>query len=260
MKKSAVIAIAVAGIATCGGGTFGAAGSASAQDTALTAAVASPVRMASLLSVTATGSVDYVPDKARVTLGIRADSPSAATAVDTINKNAAAVIAALRARGVPDSAIKTIGYNLFYREPPNSPPPVNSQGAVSAQPVVASGAGTYQASELLAVTVPVATAGKVLDAAIGAGANESFGLSYETNSYDTLYRQALAKAVKAARDTADALAKAAHVSIVGIDSISNSSEGPGPVSKTLAMPMSQASVLPGTDSVTASVLVVYRIK
>ena len=85
-------------------------------------------------------------------------------------------------------------------------------------------------------------------------------MSYETNSYDTLYRQALAKAVKAARDTADALAKAAHVSIVGIDSISNSSEGPGPVSKTLAMPMSQASVLPGTDSVTASVLVVYRIK
>ncbi|MBV8264119.1 MAG: SIMPL domain-containing protein [Candidatus Eremiobacteraeota bacterium] len=256
MKQSVVIAIAVAAIVLCGGGTFSAA---RAQDTTLATPIAS-LRSPSQISVTATGSVDYVPDKARVTLGIRADSPSAATAVDTINKNAAAVIAALKARGVPDNAIKTIGYNLFYREPPNPVPGVNAPAPVSVQSAAVSAAGTYQASELLAVTVPVATAGKVLDAAISAGANESFGLAYETSSYDTLYRQALAKAVSAARATADALAKAAHVSIIGIDSMSNSTEGPGPAGKMLAMPVSQASVLPGTDSVSASVLVVYRIK
>jgi uncharacterized protein YggE len=261
MNKSATTAVAIIGILIYSGGTFSASGPASAQGTTGGATI-SIVRTSSAISVTATGSVDYVPDKARVTLGIRADSPSAATAVDAINRNSASVIAALRARGVPDSAIKTIGYNLFYREPPNPPPMIPSANgaAVSLPTAAAATAGTYQASELLAVTVPVATAGKVLDAAIGAGANESFGLSYETSSYDTLYRQALAKAVKAARDTADALAKAAHVSISGIESISNSVEGGGPVAVRAAAQLSAASVLPGTDSVTASVLVVYRIK
>lgn len=264
MKKSATLAVAILGILICSGGTHSVGGRASAQGIT-DAAATSTVRTSSEIAVTATGSVDYVPDKARVTLGIRADSPSAATAVDTINRNSASVIAALKARGVSESSIKTIGYNLFYREPPNQPPGSPPAGAMSASVATSSSpaapvAGTYQASELLAVTVPVATAGKVLDAAIGAGANESFGLSYETSSYDTLYRQALAKAVKAARDTADALAKAAHVNISGIESISNSVEGVSPVAMRAAAQMSGASVLPGTDSVTASVSVVYRIK
>ena len=212
------------------------------------------------LAVTATGSVDYVPDIAKLSLGIRADSPSAATAVDTINRNTASVIAALRAQGVATSAIKTVGYNLFYREPPNPiPAPSGAVGAVSAP---SPPTGTYQASEMLSVTVPVAIAGKTLDAAIGAGANESFGLSYQTSNEDALYRQALAKAMTQARATADALAKAAHVSVVEIQSITNVSEsggGPG-IALAAAMPRAQASVLPGSDTVTATVSVVYRIR
>ena len=260
MKKRTVVVIAVFGILIVGnGGTFSAAGRANAQGTNSMMMMMPPDHMPSQITVTATGSVDYVPDKARVTLGIRSDSASAATAVDTINKNAAAVIAALKARGVSDGEIKTVGYNLFYREPAN-PQPVSGPAAATIQSTAAVNAGTYQASELLAVTVPVGIAGKVLDAAIGAGANESFGLSYETSSYDALYRQALAKAVKAARDSADALAKAAHVSIAGIMSMSNSTEGPGPVAMRAAVPMAGASVLPGTDAVTAAVSVVYRIK
>jgi len=214
------------------------------------------MHMPAQITVAATGSVDYVPDRARVTLGIRASSTSAATAVDTINKNAAAVIAALKARGVAESSIKTVGYNLYYREPPNP----NPSPAVTSVSASGGSQGTYEASQLLAVTVPVGIAGKVLDAAIGAGANESFGLSYETSNYDALYRQALAKAVKSARDSADALAKAAHVSIVQIQSISNTTEVAAPAMLRAPMAASSASVLPGMDSVTASVSVVYQLK
>lgn len=259
MMKPIPISIAAICILVCSGGAFGAAGRADAQSTDAAMMMMPPGHMPQI-TVTATGSVDYVPDKARVTLGIRADSVSAASAVDTVNKNAAAVIAALRARGVPDSGIKTIGFNLFYREPMNPPAPMNAPVSVNVHAATAPAAGTYQASELLAVTVPVGIAGQVLDAAIGAGANESFGLSYETSSYDALYRQALAKAVKAARDSADALAKAAHVTITGIVSLSNSTEGPGPIAMRAAMPMAAGSVLPGTDAVVASVSVVYRIR
>jgi len=210
------------------------------------------------ISVIATGEAEYVPDVARVSVGIRADSPSAATAIDSINKNAAQVITAIKALGIGASSIKTVGYNLQYRErqPPFPPTPVspsiNPSGGAP---------GTYEASEMLQVSAPVALAGKVLDAALGAGANESFGLSYQTTNFDSLYRSALAKAVASARATADAIAKASHVTLGEVQSISNFSEPqPGMRMATAGMAMSSASILPGTDAITATVYVVYRIR
>jgi uncharacterized protein YggE len=131
------------------------------------------------ISVVASGAAEYVPDVARVSLGMRADSPSAATAIDTINKNTAQVIAAVRALGIPASSIKTVGYNLQYRErqPQVAPMPMNPSMPTNLPTGAAP--GTYEASEMLQVSSPVALAGKVLDAALGAGANESFGLSYQ---------------------------------------------------------------------------------
>jgi uncharacterized protein len=214
------------------------------------------MRMPQQISVAASGTAEYVPDTARITLGIRAESASAATAIDTINKNAAQVIAAVKGLGISESAVKTIGYNLQYRERP-----VMGQ-AQTASVGQADAAGNYEASEMLQVSAPVAVAGKVLDAAISAGANESFGLSYQTSRYDSLYRAALASAVKSARDSAEALAKAAHVTIVQIQSISNSSEPQVPGFSTMRAPMAMnsAPVMPGTDAVTATVYVVYSIK
>ena len=217
------------------------------------------MHMTQEISVVATGVAEYVPDVARITIGIRADSPSAASAIDTINKNSATVIAAVQAAGVKASAIKTVGYNLQYRErpTPGQPPVINPPAVAALAP------GTYEASEMLQINAPVALAGKVLDAAIGAGANESFGLSYQTTNFDGLYRSALAKAMVSARATADAMAKAAHVTIVEIQSISNCNcaEQLGMAKLPGAqMAMNAASVMPGTDAVTAMVYVVYRIR
>jgi len=211
------------------------------------------------ISVVATGEAEYVPDVARVSVGVRADSPSAATAIDSINKNAAQVITAIKALGIGASSIKTVGYNLQYRErqPPFPPAPVSPSINPSG-----SAPGSYEASEMLQVSAPVALAGKVLDAALGAGANESFGLSYQTTNFDNLYRSALAKAVASARATADAIAKASHVTLGEVQSISNFSE-PQPgmrMAQAAGMAMSSASILPGTDAVTATVYVVYRIR
>jgi uncharacterized protein YggE len=215
------------------------------------------------ISVVASGAADYVPDVARVSLGMRADSPSAATAIDTINKNTAQVIAAVKALGIPATSIKTVGYNLQYRErqPQVAPMPMNPSMPTNL-PAGAIAPGTYEASEMLQVSSPVALAGKVLDAALGAGANESFGLSYQTTNYDSLYRSALAKAVVSARATADAIAKASHVTLGDVQSISNFSE-PQPLTRgpmAGQMAMSSASILPGSDAVTATVYVVYRIR
>jgi uncharacterized protein len=215
------------------------------------------------ISVVATGAAEYVPDVARISVGVRADSPSAATAIDTINKNATQVIAAVKALGIAATSIKTVGYNLQYRErqPPFPPPAMNP--SISMNPSGGALApGTYEASEMIQVSAPVALAGKVLDAALGAGANESFGLSYQTTNFDSLYRSALAKAVASARAIADAIAKASHVTLGEVQSVSNFSE-PQPgmrMSQAASMAVSSASILPGTDAVTATVYVVYRIR
>lgn len=206
--------------------------------------------------VSATGSVDYVPDVARVQVGIRAQAATASAAANSVNQTAAQVVAAIERQGVNQRSIQTSGYNLEYREPQ---PPQPQSATVSTVAVAAT--GSYVASEVLQVTTPVKSAGSVLDAAIGAGANTSYGLTYQSSNADGLYRTALAKAVQSARSTAETIASAAHLTIVRVLSLSNTQEQGGagaPVA--MRMMASAAPVLPGTDTVTATIYAVYLVK
>jgi uncharacterized protein YggE len=107
----------------------------------------------------------------------------------------------------------------------------------------------------------VGSAGPVLDAAVTAGANVSYGLTYQSSNADALYRTALGRAVAAARSTADAMASAAHVRIVSLFSLSNTEQGFGnqPAPRLMAA-AGAAPILPGTDTVTATVYAEYAVK
>jgi uncharacterized protein YggE len=205
---------------------------------------------------TATGSVDYVPDIARMQIGIRAQASTASAASNAVNQTATQVVAAIERQGINQRSIQTSGYNLEYREPQ----PAQPQAAVMTAAAAPAG-GSYVASEILQVTTPVASAGAVLDAAIGAGANTSYGLTYQSSNADALYRTALARAVEAARSTAQAIASAAHLTIISVISIGNTQEqgGPAPIAMRM-MASGPAPVLPGTDTVTATVYAVYAVK
>jgi uncharacterized protein len=208
------------------------------------------------IAVSATGSIDYVPDIARMQLGIRAQAPSASAAANTVNMTANQVVAAIERQGVSPRSIQTSGYNLEYREPQRAEPQ-----AGAAMTTAAASAGYYIASEILQVTTSVGSAGPVLDAAISAGANTSYGLSYQSSNADSLYRTALGRAVQSARTTADAIAAAAHLRIVSILSLSNTEEqgmGLQPIPRMMAA--SAAPILPGTDTVTATIYAVYAVK
>lgn len=228
------------------------------------------------LAISANASVDFIPDIAKLTLGVRVEAPAAQQATNSVNQRAGRVIAALRALGISANAIKTSSYNLEYREPqtpqpsseiqpslPQNAMPINASASapMSRPPDQRLAAGSYVATETLEVTSPVGLAGRALDAAINAGANQSFGLSYQSSNEQSLYRAALAKAVLAARQSADAIAHAAHVTIVGVQSISNSSQVPeGMAVGYSARSMSAAQVLPGTEAISAAVFIVYRIR
>ncbi|MBC5825065.1 MAG: SIMPL domain-containing protein [Candidatus Eremiobacteraeota bacterium] len=237
------------------------------------------------ISVTATGSVSYVPNIARLSLGVRVESSSAGSAAAAVNARAQAVVNALRNGGIAARDMKTSGYTLEYQQPPSpqaqplmqpgSDGAVQSSAATQAQsrPVMSTAptrgfpnehrlvlAGSYVATETIDVKAPVSRAGAAIDTGINAGANQTYGLSYDTSARDALYRDALTAAVRAARSQAADIARAAGVSIASLQSVSTSQGGFNPEPQVFMARASTAPpVLAGTDTITATVQVTYRV-
>jgi hypothetical protein len=213
------------------------------------------------ISVGGSGSVSYAPDIARISFGVRAQSASAAAAANMVNARAASVIGALRKAGVVDADIATSDYTIQYQTPDNGDvQPVSPNASMSVAPRKPA-PGYYVATETIDVKTSIAKAGPVLDTGVSAGADETYGISFDTSARTTLYREALSRAVADARAQAEILAKAAGVSIAGIQTISVGSS-PGPIEPMVRMAaMSTAStVMGGTGTVDATVQIVYRIK
>src|SRR5437660_823299 len=64
------------------------------------------------ISVTGTGTVHYSPDIARISLGVRGESSTAAAAAKSVNTRAQAVIDALHKLGLSDANIATSGDSI----------------------------------------------------------------------------------------------------------------------------------------------------
>lgn len=215
------------------------------------------------ISVSASGSVKYAPDIAHVTFGVRAQSPTASGAAAEVNTRAQAVVKQLRGMGIADADMKTSGYSLDYQPPDIGD--ASTSGPLAGEVHRPISMGSYVASESIDVTVSVAKAGEALDGAVKAGANQTYGLSYDTSQRDRLYRQALAAALTSARSQAVALAAAAGVQLGNVIAISTGgSAGPMPLPMAGRMMMMTNApsppVLGGTDMIDAMVNVVYAIR
>jgi hypothetical protein len=216
------------------------------------------------ISVSASGSVKYAPDIAHVSFGVRAQSAAATEAAAQVNTRAQAVVKELRDLGISDADIKTSGYSLDYQQNDSTANTSYSGGTMPGEAHRPVSLGYYVASESIDVTVPVARAGATLDGAIKAGANQTFGLSYDTSQRDRLFRQALVAGVSSAHAQAAALAAAAGVQLGSVLSISTGGGG-GPVPMGMENRMMMAAapappVLGGTDTIEATVSVIYAIR
>lgn len=220
------------------------------------------------------GSADYVPNIARLTLGVRAEAPTAAAASSQVASSAQAVVAAMRRLGIADRDMRTTGFSLYYQQPQPRPlmmtPQAGAPQSAAVQPLpneprrpYPTGGGTYVATEDVLVKATPAQAGNIIDAAVNAGANQSYGLSFDTSAHDALMREALARAVKNARDNADAIASAAGLHILGIQSIESGGGPPrmfaGRVMNAMA-PQAAPPILEGTETVSTSVTIVFRVR
>lgn len=223
---------------------------------AISSSVASPapqtnnVDNRSKLSVTTTETVKILPDIATVTLGV---STRGKTAEETQKANSAianAVVAAVKALGIKDEDIQTSNINLYQEYSENT--------AEERQ-------YNMQVDYTVKVT-PIENVGKVIDAAIKAGANVTYSLYFDVQDRDAAYMQALEKAMKSVSDKAQKMALAGGLTIDRVLDVQEAGQGGGfyPMAASYAKAEGAAAdmvnVSPGTIEISATVSATYLLK
>lgn len=166
------------------------------------------------------GEATAAPDVAYVTVGVVTQAPTAGQAATDNAGLLAAVLDALRARGVGDRDLQTSGLSLQ---------PIYAQGRGERQEITG-----YQATNNVTVTVnDLSRAGELLDAALAAGANRVGDLRFAVRDVTPLRQQALANAVRAARAQAEAIASALGLRLAAVSSV---------VEESVAVPVPRAAM------------------
>jgi uncharacterized protein YggE len=186
------------------------------------------------------GVVTLVPDEATVTAGVHTQ---AATAADALAQNSTlmnAVVAALKGAG---------GRNLQTQQV-SLEPQTDANGNVQ----------SYAADDSVSAVSAIADAGKLVDQAVAAGANNVSGPTLSISDYAARYNQALEKAVADAKAKAEALAQAGSFALGAVSSVTEqSAQAPPPVFQAATAKSSATPIEPGTQDVTADVSVTFRI-
>jgi len=206
------------------------------------------------VSVVGSGIVLATPNTARITLGSEVFDASLANAQAEASRRMDAVIAQLRAAGIPDSDIRTVSFTIS--------PQYDSRGQT---PAVLRG---YQVQNLVEIkTTNVAGLGPLLDTAVSAGATRVFGIRFEADNMEALKAQARDQAMQNARAKAEQLARDAGVALGRPLSIEESDPGGvTPVraqpaaAESLAAPAPQTPIQPGELQVQTIVRVTWSIQ
>jgi uncharacterized protein YggE len=232
MKLARILVISAAGLALAAfAGVFQPSG-ASGQATDTSAGI----------TVLGSGSATVVPDRATFSFGTVSEARTASAALAASSQAVTRVIAALREAGVARADIQTSEVSL-------SPRSNESGDAIIG----------YTATNTVTATVrKLADAGDVVDAAVGAGANQVYGPNLLASDQDAAYRNALKAAVAEARTKAETLASSAGVALGKITAIVEGG-GPMPLPAAGATRDSSVPIEPGTQKIEATVSVTFAL-
>jgi len=191
------------------------------------------------VTVSGEGVVLAVPDRAEISAGVETRAPTARAALQANATAMADVLSALRSAGGTDVTTQSVSLSTSF----------DDKGSPNG----------FVASNIASATVAFTKAGALIDAAVAAGANTVYGPSPSRSDADTLYREALAKAVADAGGRAAVLAKAAGRELGHVTAISESGAAPVPVFAKAAADAS-TPVESGPQETTASVSVTYELR
>jgi uncharacterized protein len=194
------------------------------------------------ITVSGTGIVNSVPNRADFTFGVSATATTATAALAADGSQMRRLIDVLKKRGIASRDIQTAQISLS----PNMNP--NGNRVLG-----------YTASNSVTARIrKIGDAGPVIDAAVGAGANQVSGPSLTAADQQQLYRQALRAAVANARAKAATIASAAHLTVGGIRSISEAASSfPQPLAESAKAAAASTPVQPGTIQTEADVTVTF---
>jgi uncharacterized protein YggE len=205
------------------------------------------------ISVLGSGIVLAQPNTARITLGVEVFDASLSNAQATAANRMDAVVAKLKAAGIPDTDIRTVSYNINPQYDQRDPNQAVLRG--------------YQVQNLVEVkTSNVAGLGALLDDVVSAGATRVMGIRFEASNMEDLKNQARDQAMANARGKAEQMARDAGVTLGRPISIEESDPGGvTPVraqvpSAALAAPAATTPIQPGELQVQTNVRVLYAIQ
>ena len=156
------------------------------------------------IRVSAQGRASAAPDEASIVLGVRTDAPTAAAAAADNARKQQAILAAVKSVLPAGSMVQTQGYNIS---------PVFAHDQHGGAPRITG----YQVSNTVHIRLhEMSLVGKVIDLAIGAGANEVQGLSFGVKDPGPLRARAVEDAARRARAEAELLARSLGLVITGI--------------------------------------------
>lgn len=198
------------------------------------------------VTVSAHGEIRVVPDRALVVLSVETRAPSAAAASQSNAAKQTAVLSALKALGLSSSQIGTQGYSVI--------PETRNDTETHAPRVV-----SYRVINSIRVELTdIGDVGKVIDTALGKGANSVSGIQFYESNAEELYQKALARAVANAKAEGSAMASALGGHLGALRELTTGGAGwpsPVPQSSRALMALASTPISPGTDNVRASVTV-----
>jgi len=160
------------------------------------------------ITVVGEGSVKIQPDIARANIGVETFGATVKVATSQAAATMDAVLTALKSQGIAEKDIQTTGYSVWVER--NS----GSDGNTSDKVV-------YHVNNNVSVTIrDLAKVGAVLDAAIEAGANSIYGVSFSVAEPEKLEAEARGKAIANALAKAKELAQLNGVEVGAVVSVS----------------------------------------
>ena len=203
------------------------------------------------VSVSGTGRVELVPDRAVFTVGVQTAGPTVAGALQENNTRAAGIIAALKRLGAADREIRTSQVSIY---------PQQDVQRGSAPRITG-----YQVSNTITVSRDdPSMVGKLLQAAVEAGANSVSGVGFAVSDPARGRDAALQAAIADARAKAETLAKAAGRTIGRALTIAEGGftrpPGPMPYAMKMEAQVSEVPIATGTEEVSFTVSVVYELR
>ena len=200
------------------------------------------------VQVTTSGSVSRAPDRARVLLAVETSDRTAQKATEQNATSMSRVLSRLKRSDLTKAEVRTLGFRLSPR--------YDHEDRRRIEPV------GYVAANTIQVTVDdVDMAGRLLDAALGAGANRVTGLTFELRDPESAYLAALEKAMAAAGRQAKVLAAAAGQELGPPIRIATSGGvRPVEIARTQAFARAAATPIePGNVTTTATVTATYAL-